>query len=482
MAGASREPAAVGLTAVLDALRAALSSEDEAWIVGGAVRDALRGVPPHDVDVVVRGHAARVAHRLAKSLGATVYPLSERFATWRVLVPPGVRDQAQLAGFEGLIIDVAPLRGSALLDDLTARDFTVDAIAREVRSGEVVDPLGGRDDLRAGHLRLCSAEALMADPARVLRLVRLQHEPGLTPVAGVEEAARAAAPRLSSVSGERVEQELTRLLSLPAAARAVADLDRLAALHVVLPQVAALKGVTQNPYHHLDVFAHTLEALSYVPGVVEQLGGPAPAAKPSALGLAAGAGPLAPLAYAVLLHDIGKPAAREVDEAGNVRFWYHDAIGARLVGDVARRLHFSKRFEHYLRLLVRQHLRLGFLVREQPLSRRALARFRRDVEPYVFEAIVVSLCDRVATRGEKTSLQSIARHFRLAREVWEGVPPPAPRLLSGDDVMAVLGVAPGPAVGRVLRALQDEIEAGEVTTRAQAEQFVRQWWQFSAHA
>ena len=451
MAGASREPAAVGLTAVLDALRAALSSEDEAWIVGGAVRDALRGVPPHDVDVVVRGHAARVAHRLAKSLGATVYPLSERFATWRVLVPPGVRDQAQLAGFEGLIIDVAPLRGSALLDDLTARDFTVDAIAREVRSGEVVDPLGGRDDLRAGHLRLCSAEALMADPARVLRLVRLQHEPGLTPVAGVEEAARAAAPRLSSVSGERVEQELTRLLSLPAAARAVADLDRLAALHVVLPQVAALKGVTQNPYHHLDVFAHTLEALSYVPGVVEQLGGPA-------------------------------PAAREVDEAGNVRFWYHDAIGARLVGDVARRLHFSKRFEHYLRLLVRQHLRLGFLVREQPLSRRALARFRRDVEPYVFEAIVVSLCDRVATRGEKTSLQSIARHFRLAREVWEGVPPPAPRLLSGDDVMAVLGVAPGPAVGRVLRALQDEIEAGEVTTRAQAEQFVRQWWQFSAHA
>ena len=94
-------------------------------------------------------------------------------------------------------------------------------------------------------------------------------------------------------------------------------------------------------------------------------------------------------------------------------------------------------------MLVRQHLRLGFLAREQPLSRRALARFRRAVEPYVFEALVVSLADRMATRGEKTSPKSIARHFRLAREVWEGLPPPAPRLLSGDDVMRLLGVPPG---------------------------------------
>jgi tRNA nucleotidyltransferase/poly(A) polymerase len=299
------------------------------------------------------------------------------------------------------------------------------------------------------------------------------------PVAEAEERARQAAPGLAQVSGERLEQELTSLLGLPgpAVAGSVRELDRLGALKVVLPEVAATRGVTQNPYHHHGVFEHTLEALTHVGGIVAQLGGPAPLASPSSLGLA-DAGPLAPLAWALLLHDIGKPAARDVDpQTGLVRFWYHDEIGARLVGDVARRLRFSKRFEQYLKLLVRHHLRLGFLAREQPLSRRALARFRRAVEPYVFEALVVSLADRMATRGEKTSLKSIARHFRLAREVWEGLPPPAPRLLTGDDVMRLLRVPPGPLVGRALVALQEEIEAGEVTSRDEAELYLASWWE-----
>ena len=128
-------------------------------------------------------------------------------------------------------------------------------------------------------------------------------------------------------------------------------------------------------------------------------------------------------------------------------------------------------------MLVRQHLRLGFLAREQPLTRRALARFRRAVEPYVFEALVVSLADRMATRGEKTSAKSIARHYRLAREVWEGLSPPAPRLLSGDDVMRLLGVPPGPLVGRALAVVQEEAEAGEITSREEAERHLASWWE-----
>jgi len=460
--------------------------------VGGALRDTLSGRPVQDVDVAVRGQVDELARRLAGRLGGAVFAVSERFATWRVVLPAGrallaepvqgaAAEAAASRGVEreplGGHVDLAPLRGTTIADDLAARDFTVDALARDARTGELLDPLGGLGDLTARRLRACSAAALTADPLRVIRLVRLAHALGLAPVAGLEATARAAAPGLSGVSGERVEQELTKLLSLPAAARAVADLDRLGALEVVLPEVTALKGVTQNAYHHLDVFAHTLEAVSYLPGIVAQVGGPAPPASPSSLGLAGGAGPLAPLTYAVLLHDIGKPAARDLDEAGNVRFWYHDAIGARLVVDVARRLRLRKRFEQYLRLLVRRHLRLGFLVREKPLSRRALAHFRRDVEPFVYEAIIVSLCDRMATRGPKTSPESIARHFRLARDVWEGVPPPAPRLLTGNDVMELLDLPPGPEVGRALRALQDEIEAGAVPNRAQAERFVRAWWE-----
>ena len=138
----------------------------------------------------------------------------------------------------------------------------------------------------------------------------------------------------------------------------------------------------------------------------------------------------------MLLHDVGKPEVREIDEEGRVMFWRHDRVGRRMVAEIGERLRLSRRFVDYLGILIRQHLRLGFLVREQPLTRRALARYRRDVTPFVFESVAVSLCDRLATRGEKTSRASIARHYRLARSVWSQVTKaPLPHLLSGDDVM-----------------------------------------------
>jgi len=179
----------------------------------------------------------------------------------------------------------------------------------------------------------------------------------------------------------------------------------------------------------------------------------------------------------VLLHDIGKPAARKVDDEGRVLFWHHDEIGREMSAAIAARLGMSNRFSAYLGTLIRQHLRLGFLVREQPLSRRALARYRRDVSPWVFESVVVSLCDRLATRGEKTSLTSMARHYRVARSVWTAVSKaPVPQLLSGHDVMDALGLEPGVAVGQALDALEEEIEAGEIVTAAEARAFLQDWW------
>ena len=248
------------------------------------------------------------------------------------------------------------------------------------------------------------------------------------------------------------------------------------ALAEILPELDGLRGVVQNPYHHLDVFEHTLEALTYVRGVVEQLGGVGHLTSAAEAGLP-GAAPLVPVSWAVLLHDIGKPAVRVVDDAGHVIFWHHDEVGREMATHVATRLRMSNRFAAYLGTLIRQHLRLGFLVREQPLTRRALARYRRDVSPWVFESVVVSLCDRLATRGEKTSLTSMARHYRLAREVWTAVSKaPVPQVLSGHDVMELLGLEPGAAVGQALDALEEEVEAGEIVTAAEARAFLQDWW------
>jgi tRNA nucleotidyltransferase/poly(A) polymerase len=447
---------------VADLVCRSLDHGEQAWLVGGAVRDAQMGRPSDDLDFVVHGDATRLARVVADRVGGGVFRYSERFSTHRVLHAAGHAD-------------FAPLRGDSLTADLTARDFTVNALAQAVDTGDVIDPLGGRADLQARRLRLCAPDALAADPVRILRLVRLQHVLEFEPEAKAVEAARAAAEGLTSMSGERLERELSALLGLPAPVSAVRDLDGLGALVHVVPELAALKGVSQNPYHHLDVFEHTLEALEHLPGVVAQLGGERHLADPQELGFEA-AGALVPLAYAVLLHDLGKPSIKQVDEQGRILFWHHDEVGAAMAADVARRLKMSRRMEAFLAVLVRQHLRLGFLVREAPLTPRALARYRRDVEPYVFESVALSLADRMATRGPSTPAVAIARHFRLAREVWtEVAKQPLALPLDGEQVMALLQLEPGPQVGAALDVLREEVEAGDVTDAPEARASLLRW-------
>ena len=487
---------------VTAAARASLAPGEAGWLVGGCLRDELLGVPVHDVDIVVDGAAEPFSRALADRLGAAVFASSDAFGTWRLvlgdahdahvdvaplrpgsgaLAGAGARaGSGDHAGFGTHSASGAPVdldaRARRLEADLRARDFTVDALARPLDGHELVDPLSGLDDLASRSLRLCAPSALSDDPLRVVRLARLARAFGLVPDAAATKAALQEARGLAAVSGERVRDELSAVLATgPAAAFAFRDLAVWGALAVILPELDGLRGVEQNPYHHLDVFEHTLEALTYVGGVVQQLGGRAHLVSPAEAGLP-GEPTLVPVTWAVLLHDIGKPESRRVDDHGRVIFWSHDEIGRRMAGDIAERFKMSNRFAAYLGTLIRQHLRLGFLAREQPLTRRALARYRRDVSPWVFESVVVSLCDRLATRGEKTSLTSMARHYRLARSVWSAVSKAqVPQVLTGDEVMDVLGLEPGPAVGQALDALEEEVEAGEVTSADQARAFLRAW-------
>ena len=464
---------------VTAAARVSLGPGEAGWLVGGCLRDELLGLPVRDVDIVVDGAAEPFSRTLADRLGAAVFASSDEFGTWRLVLGDMHVDIASLRGRAAAFPTGPPdplTRGARLEADLRARDFTVDAMARPLAGDELVDPLSGLDDLAARRLRLCSSSALHDDPLRVVRLARLARTFDLMPDAAATMAAFGAAPRLAAVSGERVRDELSAVLSTADAAAAFRDLAVWGALAQILPELDALRGVEQNPYHHLDVFEHTLEALTYVRGVVLQLGGSDHLTSPSDAGLP-GAALLVPVSWAVVLHDIGKPAARRVDEEGRVLFWHHDELGREMAAGVAARLRMSNRFTAYLGALIRQHLRLGFLVREQPLTRRALARYRRDVEPWMFESVVVSLCDRLATRGEKTSLTSMARHYRVARSVWTAVSKtPVPRVLSGHDVMELLGLGPGALVGQALDALDEEVEAGEITSPAEARAFLLAWW------
>jgi len=453
----------------------------DAWIVGGAVRDELLGRPVRDVDVAVPGDPAGPARALAERLGGPVFRLSEAFGAWRVI------DRRA-----GRIYDLSPLQGETIEEDLRRRDFTVNAMARPVeladltaprRAGLLLDPLGGRSDLEAGILRVLGAEAYESDPLRPLRLARFTAELGFSPEPETERLTRAAAPRVAEAAGERVYAELRRLVIADGVLAGLAVADRLALLRSVLPELADLHEVEQSRYHHLDVYDHTVEVLARLIELEERLEevfAESDARRLRSLlerPLADELTHAQALRFGAMLHDVGKPATREVRPDGRVTFIGHDALGERMVRAICRRLRTSERFSRFVEALTRHHLVLGFLVHERPLGRRGRYRYLTRTSPVEVEVTLLSCADRLATRGRKAD-EATAAHLALGAELmtaaleWrEHGPPRLP--IRGDELARELGIGSGPELGQLIAELREAAYAGEIQDREQAVEAAR---------
>ncbi|MDX6669488.1 MAG: poly(A) polymerase [Solirubrobacteraceae bacterium] len=453
------------MTGPLDAARGALAGE-RAWVVGGAVRDRMLGRATPDVDVVIEGEPGAAARSLAAAAGGVAFELSEDWNTWRVIGP----DRAWQ-------VDLSPVRAGTLETDLAERDFTVNAMAEPLAGGELIDPHGGAADLEARRLRMLSPAALAADPLRVMRLARLAGELELEADAPTLAAAREHAPRLREVAPERVFAELRRILALPDPVAGLSLTDAAGALAVVLPELMELRGLEQSGHHHLDAYGHTLAVLEQA---VRLERSPADAFGEHADAVGALlAEPLADeltrshaLRLGALLHDVAKPLTRGEGPGGRVTFLGHDRAGADLVSAILRRLRASERLVTHVAALARHHLRLGFLVHERPLSRRAVHAYVRGCEPVEVDVTVLSVADRLATRGRGADA-AIAAHLELARELlgaaleWRAAGAPTP-LVRGDELAQALGIHPGPEIGRLLAELEAAQYAREIRTRDEA--------------
>jgi tRNA nucleotidyltransferase/poly(A) polymerase len=458
--------------ATLTLLRSALGDE-ACWIVGGAVRDRLRGeAAVADFDLVVAGDVRQAARRLGRAAGAAAFALSDAFGAWRVVARSGAWHA-----------DLNPLRGEHIEDDLRLRDFTVNALAEPLMGGDLVDPLGGVRDLELGRLRLAAADSLESDPLRAVRLVRLTCELGLKPDPAAIDAARAVAPRVAVVAGERVYAELQRILASEQATSGVRLLGELELTAVILPELDALCGIAQSRYHHLDVGEHTLEvlreliALQREPAAVfgADIGAQIRALldEPLADEMSRGVA----MRFAALMHDIAKPATRTVAADGRVAFPSHDARGAELSREILRRLRAAARVQSYVAELTLHHLRLGFLVHRRPLGRADLYGYLDACGEVAADVTVLSVADRLATRGARAS-ESIEDHCELAREVigealrWHAEGHPRPPL-RGDELAAALGVEPGPLLGELLALVTEAQFTGEVASRDDAIAYAR---------
>lgn len=381
-----------------------------AYATGGFLRDGILGAPVHDIDISISESPLVIGPQIAEAFGGHSFALREEEQQSRIILP-------ELR----LHIDLLPLRGT-IEEDLRLRDYTIDAMAAPLGSvvagsPDVIDPLGGLADLRAGIVRVVSEEAFRLDPLRTLRGARIATQLAFQIEPGTRELIARHAELLPGVAAERQREELMRIFATPRAGAAVRLLNDLGLLARVLPEMDVTRGAEQPKEHYWDVFGHSIAAVENMDALLAdeqpanttardlwrelwpQLGWWEEARAYFGEELAPGITRQTLLKLTCLLHDIGKPATRTIDETGRMRFFGHSDVGADIAAGALRRLRFSAREVTMVRAMIEAHLRPVQMAQQGPPTRRAVYRFFRDTADAGIETLFLSLADHLGTVG-----------------------------------------------------------------------------------
>jgi poly(A) polymerase len=416
----------------------------QALLCGGCVRDLILGREPADYDVTTDARPEQVMALFPESVAVG--------AQFGVVLIPRDALKVEVATFrsdvgysDGRHPD-AVVYSTTAQDDVQRRDFTINGLLMRPESGEILDFVGGQADLKAGVIRAIGEpdRRFAEDKLRLMRAVRFAARFGFEIDAETFQAIRKQAREIHQVSPERLRDELTKMLVEGQARRAFEILDETWLLALVLPQVAAMKGVEQPPQYHPegDVWTHTLAMIEGLP-----------------------AGGSATLAWGVLLHDVGKPPTfRPVSETGDrIRFDGHVDVGVRMAEEICRRFRFSNEETTQILALIANHMRFKDVDRMRASTLKRFVRLPRFEEHMELHRL-----DCLSSHRRLDAYESVRR--LLAETPPEQIRPS--RLLSGDDIQR-MGYVPGPLFSEILRSLEDAQLEGQITTQEQAVKYVR---------
>jgi putative nucleotidyltransferase with HDIG domain len=478
------------LTGVISEISACLAAGGvQAYLTGGSIRDILIGRSVADLDISIDDDPPEAGPRLAEALGGIYFPLDLERRHARVLLPSDLPH-----------VDLLPLRG-LIEDDLRLRDFTIGALAVELpqlASGvaRLIDPNNGGADIESRIIRSLSEQALMDDPLRLLRGVRLAVQLGFEVEPNTLSLIRRHARLIQGCAPERQRDEIMLILATDHAAGGLRLLEAMGLLAAALPELDVMRGVGQPKEHYWDVFGHSIEAVAALDWLMlESPPVPAPQAAlwdelwtgfswwPHARdrwrdALAPGCSRLATLKLTALLHDIGKPATRSIEPGGRARFFGHSAAGADIARSLLERLRCPARIVAHVSTMIDAHLRPLLMAMEGPPTRRAVNRFFRDTGDAGPDTLFLSLADHLATSGPRVTLDGWRRHVAvvssiLATSLEQPVATASSKLVSGDDLMMEFGLEPGLVVGELLEFIAEAHRAGEVTTKEEALEIAR---------
>jgi len=443
------------------------------YLVGGYLRDILLGREKDnpDIDFCLKRGAINFGKDVARKLKGGFVILDKTHGCSRVV--KRINDKTYT-------LDFTDFRGKTLEADLLHRDFTINALSIELEKlfltknikDLIIDPYKGREDLKSKIIRFVNKKAFDEDPLRVLRAFSLAIIFDFKIDKETLRAIKLKARGLSGVSYERIRDELFKILERPGSFSYLEQLDKLKILKIIIPEVEVMRGVKQGPYHHLDVWQHTLETIRQLELLITELMNNhkiqdyldeiiSPTRSRRAL-----------IKLGALLHDTGKPAAKR-HEDGKTKFHGHERIGADITGNIAGRLKLSNDETDSLEKMVLWHLRPGYLADNEEITPRAIFRYFRDTQKEGVSILLISLADQRATKGPLTSKASRIHHEKVATNLIKEYfrrkkEKKLPRLINGDDLMKKFKLEPSPLIGKILREIEELQAIGKIKSKKAA--------------
>ena len=440
--------------------------DNKLYLVGGAVRDFFMGQESSDRDIVVMDEDAKIfALKLADFFKATFVPLDEENKIYRIVMPDKIN-----------YIDVTNPFGGSIEKDLMRRDLTINAIAVDIRSGEIIDISGGICDIKNKCLNYVNEHNFVDDPLRLLRVYRFQALFGFELSAETISAVCKYSNLICKPAVERINYEILKLFSGKYADKALENMNKTWILEEIFPFVKELKQVPPNSHHHLDLFHHSIETVKQIQilyetsdDVVQQH-----LAKVDFGGFSR----LSHLKLAGFLHDIGKFSTWTIEE-GKHRFIKHDDVGSKLAAKFLKGLHFSNKQIDYVSSMVKYHIYPSSVMASAQITEKIMMRYVRKMDSNAIDAIILAQADRLSARGPEITEAIVERNInsldmllKFYLEVKDSLKP-LPKLLSGNEVMEILNITQSPKLGEIMAALHEAQMSGEVTTKEHAINFVK---------
>lgn len=430
----------------------------ECYVVGGYVRDIFLERPSNDIDVVVVGSGIAVAQALKQRLGKkAILSVFRNFGTAQVKVKGGLEIEFVGARRESYSHDSRKpiVEDGTLEDDQNRRDFTINAMAiclNKKRFGELVDPFGGLDDLEDGIIRtpLDPDVTFSDDPLRMLRCIRFAAQLNFMIEEETFDALERNAERLHIISGERIADELNKIMMTATPSKGLYDLYRCGLLQIILPELCQLDLVeTRNGRAHKNNFYHTLEVLDNVAKASSNLY----------------------LRWAALLHDIGKPKSKRWDNLAGWTFHNHNFIGAKMVPGIFRRLKLPMDAKmKYVQKLVDLHMR-PIAIADDGVTDSAVRRLLNDAGDDIDD--LMTLCEADITSKNSQRKAQFRENFRIVREKLADLKEKDyKRLLqpciNGNEIMEMFHLSPGIEVGALKQCLKDAVLDNRVPNEREA--------------